>query len=87
MKKDHPSTKLRARILRSCCCSAKVCCNAAKKFKTLMEDKPEILSVEWTHRHYVKDDEYIPHGKDIEAFLNREIANPIIRWEDRPQLG
>ena len=61
--------------------------NAAKKFKALMADKPEILSVEWTHRHYVKDDEYIPHGEDIEAFLKREIAKPIIRWQDSPQLG
>jgi type I restriction enzyme M protein len=61
--------------------------NAAKKFKVLMDDKPEIVSVEWTHRHYVKDDEYIPHGEDIETFLKREIAKPIIRWEDSPQLG
>lgn len=43
--------------------------------------------VEWTHRHYVQDDEYIPHGEDIEAFLNREIAKPIIRWTDSQQLG
>jgi hypothetical protein len=43
--------------------------------------------VEWTHRHYVKDDEYIPYGEDIEAFLKREIAKPIIRWEDGAQLG
>ncbi|MCI0485898.1 MAG: type I restriction-modification system subunit M, partial [Blastocatellia bacterium] len=43
--------------------------------------------VEWTHRHYVQDDEYIAHGEDIEAFLKREIARPIIRWEDSPQLG
>ena len=61
--------------------------NAAKKFKVLMEDNPEVLAVEWTHRHYVKDDEYIPYGEDIEAFLKREIAKPIIRWEDSPQLG
>jgi type I restriction enzyme M protein len=61
--------------------------NPAKKFKTLMEDKPNVVSVEWTHRHYVKDDEYIPHGEDIEAFLKHEIAKPIIRWEDRSQLG
>jgi type I restriction enzyme M protein len=61
--------------------------NAAKKFKALMEDNPEIVSVEWTHRHYVKDDEYIPHGEDIETFLKREIAKPIIRWADSPQLG
>ena len=61
--------------------------NAVKKFKALWSDEPEILSVEWTHRHYVQDDEYIPHGEDIEAFLKREIAKPIIRWEDSPQLG
>ena len=61
--------------------------NAAKKFRALMADDPEVLAVEWTHRHYVKDDEYIPHGEDIEAFLKREIAKPIIRWEDSPQLG
>jgi len=61
--------------------------SAARKFKALMADKPEIVSVEWTHRHYVQDDEYIPYGEDIEAFLEREIARPIIRWQDRPQLG
>jgi type I restriction enzyme M protein len=61
--------------------------NAAKKYKELMEDKSEILGVEWTHRHYVQDDEYIPQGEDIEAFLKREIAKPIIRWKDSPQLG
>ncbi len=43
--------------------------------------------VEWTHRHYVKDDEYIPYGEDIETFLNREIAKPIIRWADSAHLG
>jgi type I restriction enzyme M protein len=43
--------------------------------------------VAWTHRHYVKDDEYIPHGEDIEVFLKREIGKPIIRWEDSEQLG
>jgi type I restriction enzyme M protein len=43
--------------------------------------------VEWTHRHYVKDDEYIPYGEDIVGFLEREIGKPIIRWEDSPQLG
>ncbi|RPJ37374.1 MAG: SAM-dependent DNA methyltransferase, partial [Deltaproteobacteria bacterium] len=61
--------------------------NATEKFKELMEGKPEILRVEWTHRHYVEDDEYIPHGEDIDAFLKREIAKPIIRWKDSPQLG
>ena len=61
--------------------------NAAKKFKETLTDAEETLSVEWTHRHYVQDDEYIPHGEDIAAFLKREIAKPIIRWEDSPQLG
>lgn len=61
--------------------------DAVKKFKALMEGKPEIVSVEWAHRHYVQDDEYIPHGENIEEFLKREIAKPIIRWEDSPQLG
>jgi type I restriction enzyme M protein len=61
--------------------------SATKTFKAALGDRPEILSVEWTHRHYVQDDEYIPHGEDIAAFLKREIAKPIIRWEDSPQLG
>ncbi len=61
--------------------------SAIKKFKSALDGRPEILSVEWTHRYYVQDDEYIPHGEDIEGFLKREIAKPIIRWEDSPQLG
>ena len=61
--------------------------NAAKKFKALMDDKPAMVSVEWTHRHYVKDDEYIPHGEDIADFLQREIAKPIIRWEETKKDG
>ena len=61
--------------------------NATKKFKVAFGDADEILSVEWTHRHYVQDDEYIPFGDDIAEFLKREIAKPIIRWKDSPQLG
>jgi type I restriction enzyme M protein len=61
--------------------------SAAKTLKAALGDRPEILSVEWTHRHYVQDDEYIPHGEEIATFLKREIAKPIIRWEDSPQLG
>jgi type I restriction enzyme M protein len=61
--------------------------SASQKVKAALGDRPEILSVEWTHRHYVQDDEYIPYGEDIAAFLKREIAKPIIRWEDSPQLG
>ncbi len=55
-------------------------------------DKLE-TEVSYTHRHYIRDDEYIPFdpkGKPdtyIPAFLEREIEKPIIRWEDRPQLG
>jgi type I restriction enzyme M protein len=61
--------------------------SAAKKLKAALGDSPEILSVEWTHRHYVQDDEYIPFGQDIAEFLKREIAKPVISWEDSPQLG
>ena len=42
---------------------------------------------EFTHRHYISDNEYIQNGEDIEKFLKREIAKPIIRWQDSPQLG
>lgn len=61
--------------------------NAARKLKALLAGSPEVRAVEWTHRHYVKDDEYIPFGEDIAAFLEREIDRPIIRWQDGPQLG
>ena len=49
--------------------------------------------VEYTHRHYIKDDEYIPvevkrkPEKYIPEFLSREIEREIIRWKDRSQLG
>ncbi|MCX7097652.1 MAG: class I SAM-dependent DNA methyltransferase [Methylococcales bacterium] len=46
-----------------------------------------VTEVQYRHRHYVQDNEYIPHGEDILAFLQREIAKPIIRWQDSPQLG
>lgn len=45
------------------------------------------VEAEFTHGYYVKDDEYIPHGDDIEAFLNHEIVKPVIRWKDSSQLG
>ncbi len=61
--------------------------DAARKLKALLPKEAEVLDVRWTHRHYVQDDEYIPHGEDIAAFLKREIAKPIVRWEDNPQLG
>ncbi len=61
--------------------------NAVRKFKEALTDTDETLSVEWTHRHYVQDNEYIPHGEDIAAFLKREIAKPIIRWEETRKDG
>ena len=70
--------------------------SAARKLKALLADVgglPAVRSVEWTHRHYVKDDEYISFRADcdpakyIPEFLEREIAKPIIRWKDSAQLG
>lgn len=67
--------------------------NAAKKLKALLPENALVLSAQWTHRHYLQDDEYIPFDVDgqpekyIPAFLEREIGKPIIRWEDSPQLG
>ncbi len=46
-----------------------------------------VFEANFYHRHYVQDNEYIPHGQDIQAFLEREIAKPIIRWQDSEQLG
>ena len=62
---------------------------AAKDKNKMVKQFVESLEVEaeWTHRDYVKDDEYITYGEDIECFLVREIAKPIIRWKDSPQLG
>ena len=56
-----------------------------KELKEFMKNL--IIEAQYTHPHYVEDDEYIPYGEDIETFLKREIAKQIIRWEDRPQLG
>lgn len=62
--------------------------NDPEKKKAVRKFLDELSTdVEWTHRHYVKDDEYIPYGEDIETFLNREIAKPIIRWVDSKQPG
>jgi type I restriction enzyme M protein len=61
--------------------------DTVKKFRASFGNGGAILSAEWTHRHYVEDDEYIPYGEDIEAFLNREIAKPIIRWEETKKDG
>lgn len=67
--------------------------DVSKKFKAAIHNVADVLSVEWTHRHYVRDDEYIPYeasrpaSEYIPEFLQREIAKPIIRWEDSEQLG
>ncbi len=47
----------------------------------------KLSAVEYCYRHYVQDNEYIPHGENIQAFLEREIAKPIIRWDDSAPLG
>ncbi len=46
-----------------------------------------VIKADFHHRYYIQDNEYIPHGQDIQTFLEREIAKPIIRWEDSEQLG
>ncbi|WP_439643747.1 N-6 DNA methylase [Gemmatimonas sp.] len=61
--------------------------DAAKKLKSVVNKAAKVESASWTHRHYVRDDEYIPFGEDIEAFLKTELCKPIVRWEDSKQLG
>jgi type I restriction enzyme M protein len=61
--------------------------DTASKFKSLLVRGKVVLSVEWTHRHYVKDDEYIPFGEDVAAWLKREVERPIVRFTDSDQLG
>ena len=61
--------------------------NAAKVFKEALAEAGETLAVQWTHPHYVQDDEYIPYGEDIETFLDREIGKQIIRWEETKKNG
>lgn len=66
-----------------------------KNLETAKEKNREIkafikglkVAADFTHRHYISDNEYIQYGEDIEEFLKREIAKPIIRWQDSPQLG
>lgn len=55
---------------------------AIKSFINALE-----INAEFTHRHYVSDNEYIQHGEDIEEFLKREIGKEIICYQDSPQLG
>lgn len=45
------------------------------------------IDAQYTHPYYVEDDDYIPHGENIDASLKREISQTIIRWQDSPQLG
>lgn len=50
----------------------------------------EVLSTTWTHPDYVQDDEYVPHGEDIESWLKREVevaGRKLVRFSDSPQLG
>ncbi|BDX04625.1 type I restriction-modification system subunit M [Planctobacterium marinum] len=68
----------------------------SKKFDTAKERNKaikefikavDVIAVKYTHRHYIKDDEYIPYGTDITSFLEQEVKKAIIRWSDSPQLG
>jgi type I restriction enzyme M protein len=44
-------------------------------------------NITYTHPYFINDNEYIPFGENIKAFLNKEIAKEIITFEDSPQLG
>ena len=67
--------------------------SAAARLKAVAALGHPVLGVEWTHPHYVPDDEYIPfaEGKKpeeyIPEFLRREVARPIIRWSESAKLG
>lgn len=61
--------------------------NAASKLRAIIAKNESVVRVDWTHRHYVKEDEYVPFGEDINAFLQREIGDGVVRWNDSPQLG
>ncbi|GAB4054882.1 class I SAM-dependent DNA methyltransferase [Spirosoma litoris] len=65
---------------------------SVKELKTWLKRVP--LTGTYTHRHYVPDTEYIPFDADapdravyIQAFLEREIEYPIVRWEEARHLG
>jgi len=51
----------------------------AKEFSSWLKQCE--LSAEYYHRNYIDDSEYIPFDENIETFLKREIAKPIISWE------
>lgn len=46
-----------------------------------------LMTAMFNHRHYIEDNEYIPYGEDIESYLQREIAKPIVSWQNNAQLG
>ncbi|MHB8091632.1 MAG: hypothetical protein ACYDH8_08575 [Syntrophales bacterium] len=50
-------------------------------------NKPKLDNLAKEQTFHDSDLTYIPHCEAIEAFLQREIAKPIIRWADSPQLG
>jgi len=56
--------------------------------------KAQEMKVEYLHRHYIDDTEYIPYDAQardrkahIEAFLDREIDYEVVQWEEVEQLG
>ncbi len=58
--------------------------HATWQFKALMQNKPEALAVDWTHRHYVKEDEYIPFGEDSPSRTAPSTVCAVFGW-DRPR--
>jgi type I restriction enzyme M protein len=54
--------------------------SAAKKLKAVLGDRPEILSVEWTHRHYVEDGRIHParpRHRGISETRDRQAHHPL----------
>lgn len=56
--------------------------------------KEQTIEVEYYHRHYIEDVEYIPFDRTKEDkeqyiidFLNQEIGYEIIKWEEYDELG
>ena len=56
----------------------------AKWLAALTNDQ---IQVEYTHRDYRTDNEYVPHGQDLGPFLKKEIGKPIISFEASPPIG
>ncbi len=58
---------------------------SANEYKTWLAECK--VTATFYHRHYIEDNEYIPHGTAIELFLKKEIDKPIIRWDYAVKKG